>query len=152
MRSSVANYPARCRSSEFPFFTWIICKSSWKGKRTQQEVFFQRVPSVNDTQAAFFLLTKGVAPQLRTSGCGRSGLETRRITSDTATQTCGRVSARSWASFIALATAHGLSTPTLAASRLGLASAVRVCAAAHWRRVGRIPSGWSNSGTLSLQG
>ena len=100
-------------------------------KTRKQEVLFHRIPSVNDTQAAFLLLTM--------CGATRANFWLRAVRPEDTEDYARRHDANVWTCFQEItgiahapATAHVLSTLSLAAGGLGLASAVRVRAAAHW--------------------
>ena len=95
-------------------------------KTRQQQVFFQRIPSVNDTQAAFLLFMMCV---------DRSDLRTQKIVPDAMTRMCGRASERFQGHHM-LHRQLVFSTLALSAGGLGLASAARVRAAAQLGQLG----------------
>ena len=100
-------------------------------KTRQQQVLFQRIPWVNDTQSAFLLLSM--------CGATRANFWLRAVRPEDTEEFARRHDENVWACFReilgtpqASAAAHVFSTLSLSAGGLGLVSAVRVRVAAHW--------------------
>ena len=94
-------------------------------------MLFQRIPWVNDTQSAFLLLSM--------CGATRANFWLRAVRPKDTEDLARRHDENVWAclreilgTLHASAAAHVLSTLSLSAGSLGLVSAVRVRAAAHW--------------------
>ena len=125
-RSFIANFSARVKVLGIPIGHTENVREFLERKTRQQEVLFQRIPSVNDTQAAFLLFTM--------CGATRANFWLWAVRPKDTEDYARRHDARVWTCFQEIAgiphapaTAHVLSTLSLAAG--GLASAVRVRAA-----------------------